>query len=94
MLERKAIDQLEKLFYRFPDLKIFIGSGIITLKAARTILGIDRYLMYDIYAELLSIGAVKGSGATAWRATPALLEYLKLGVVNMQIVEESDVIEL
>jgi len=73
------VERLERLFEKYPKLENFIAAGNITLKAARTILGFaeDRHLMYDIYAELLEIGAVEGTGAVSWRATPELKTYMK-----------------
>ena len=70
-------EKLEQLFFRFPKLPGFISAGVVTLKAARMILDIDRWLMYEIFTELLQIGAVKGAGSVSWRATAELVEYLK-----------------
>jgi hypothetical protein len=71
------IERLEKLFQKYPKLENFIGAGMVTLKAARNILELDRWLMYDVYTELLDIGAVRGTGATSWRATDECLKYLE-----------------
>lgn len=67
----------EKWLTRYPKLENFIAAGTISLKAAREILGVDRYFMYDIYKELLAGGVVTASGTNAWRATAELKEYLK-----------------
>lgn len=67
----------EKWLTRYPKLENFIAAGTISLKAAREILEVDRYFMYDIYKELLAGGAVTASGTNAWRATAELKEYLK-----------------
>lgn len=66
-----------KWFEKYPVLENFIGAGTISLKAAREILDVDRYFMYDIFKELLVAGAVTSSGANAWRATPELKEFLR-----------------
>lgn len=66
-----------KWFKRYPDLEKFIGAGTISLKAAREIIDVDRYFMYDIYKELLVAGAVTSCGNNTFRATPALKELLK-----------------
>jgi len=69
--------KLEKLFKKYPQLEGFITAGTISLKAARTILDIDRWLMYDIFVELIAIKAVKGAGPVSWRATDDLREYMR-----------------
>lgn len=70
-------EKVEAIFAKYPALKSFIAAGIVTLKAARTILDVDRWLMFDIYTQLLEAGAVVGTGSASWRASPALLEYLE-----------------
>lgn len=67
----------EKWLTRYPKLENFIAAGTISLKAAREILDVDRYFMYDIYKELLAGGVVTASGTNAWRATAELKKYLK-----------------
>ena len=67
----------EKWLTRYPKLENFIAAVTISLKAAREILDVDRYFMYDIYKELLAGGVVTASGTNAWRATAELKEYLK-----------------
>ena len=66
-----------KWFEKFPKLETFIGAGTISLKMSREILGIDRWLMYDIFCELVTAGAVTPSGSNGFRATPALQELLR-----------------
>lgn len=66
-----------KYFEKYPKFEDFIGAGTISLKMAREILDIDRWLMYDIFCELVTIGAVTASGANGFRATKQLQEFLK-----------------
>lgn len=68
---------VEKWFNKYPKLETFIAAGTISLKAAREILDVDRYHMYDIFKELLVAGAVSSSGTNAWRATSELKQFLK-----------------
>lgn len=74
MLDKKVVD---KWLNRFPILENFIDAGTISMKRAREILDIDRYLMKDIYGELLVAGAIRACSSNTWRATPELKEYLK-----------------
>jgi hypothetical protein len=76
-LSKLDIVKLEEIFIQHPKLISFIHAGTITLKAARTILDLDRWLMYGLFTNLLEIGAVYAAGAAAWKATPALIKYLK-----------------
>lgn len=66
-----------KWFEKYPKLEDFIAAGTISLKAAREILEVDRYFMFDIYKELLACGAVKGCGSNSFRATPELRDFLQ-----------------
>lgn len=66
-----------KYFEKYPKFETFIGAGTISLKMAREILDIDRYLMYDIFCELVTAGAVTSSGANGFRATKQLQQLLR-----------------
>lgn len=66
-----------KYFEKFPNFETFIGAGTISLKMSREILDIDRYLMYQIFCELVTAGAVTSSGANGFRATPSLQAFLR-----------------
>lgn len=66
-----------KWFQKYPALENFIGAGTISLKAAREILQIDRYFMYDIYLELLEAGAIHGVGTNSFKASPELKQLLE-----------------
>ena len=68
---------LERCFEKFPKLAQFIAAGTISLKMSREILGIDRYLMTDIFYELVCMGAVNSYGNNCWRATPECQQYIK-----------------
>lgn len=61
---------------KYPKLLNFADSGTVSLKAARTILGIDKWLMYEIFVDLLGAGAVNQAGAASWRATADFRSWL------------------
>jgi len=63
---------VEKYLDKYPKFEHFIGAGTISLRMSREILDIDRYLMYDIFKELVVAGAVTAVGGSAWRATKEL----------------------
>lgn len=66
-----------KYFEKYPKFETFIGAGTISLKMSREILDIDRYLMYDIFCELVTAGAITSSGANGFRATKQLQQFLR-----------------
>lgn len=70
-------DVVLKYFVKYPKFETFIGAGTISLKMSREILDIDRYLMYAIFCELVTAGAVTSSGANGFRATKQLQEFLR-----------------
>lgn len=73
-MNKKVVD---KWLDAYPQLKYLLCAGTISLKAVRVALNIDRDFAYQIYLDLLQAGAIKGCGATTFRATPALKEYVE-----------------
>lgn len=68
---------VEPILKKFPELDVALRAGIVSLKMTRDLLGIDRYLMQDIYKDLIKAGAVVGVSSSCFRASPAMQEYLK-----------------
>ncbi len=71
------IDSVEDWLTRFPKLENFIDAGTISLKSARSILGLTRAEMYCVFMDLLEAGAVSMRSSNSWYATKELREYLK-----------------
>ena len=71
------VEEVEKMFSRYPKWPTIICAGTLSLKATRDILGIDRYECYNAYLDMLEAGAVYGSGSNMYRASPALKEYMQ-----------------
>lgn len=69
-------ESVAQIFKKYPELEHFICAGTISLKMAREILDIDRYLMSDIYKRLLMAGAVTSCNSSAWRATAELKKFV------------------
>lgn len=69
-------DIVIKTFEQYKELEKIICAGTVSLKATRELLGIDRYECYQMYLDLLSAGAIYGSGSNCYRATPELKEYV------------------
>lgn len=70
------VELVTKRFQQYPKLNNFIAAGTISLKAARTILGISKDEMYDLYLELLQAGAIVGVGYNCFRASDDLKNFL------------------
>lgn len=68
---------VDKWFDLYPKLELIICAGMISLKDCREIIGIDRYMMRDVYLDLLEAQAVYSSGSSSFRATKELKEYVK-----------------
>ncbi|OQA51148.1 MAG: hypothetical protein BWY47_00195 [Bacteroidetes bacterium ADurb.Bin302] len=77
MLNTKEVD---KFIEKYPQLKQLLRSGSLTPKVTRIILDIDRWLMEELYAQMLLAGAIKGYASGSFRATEECLEYLERSV--------------
>lgn len=74
MLDTAKLDvQLKK----YPKLTLILRSGVVSLKMARRLLDLDKWLMEDLYAELLEARAVKGVSSGTFKATPTAIAYLE-----------------
>lgn len=76
MIELKT-DIVEEVITKYPELGVILRAGVVSIKLTREMLDIDRYLMQDIYKKLIQAGAVVGVSSSCFRASPAMLEYLK-----------------
>lgn len=76
MIELKT-DIVEEIITKYPELGVILRAGVVSIKLTREMLDIDRYLMQDIYKKLIQAGAVVGVSSSCFRASPAMLEYLK-----------------
>lgn len=70
-------DRLDKLLDKYPKLSLILRSGVISMKMTRRLLDLDKWLMEDLYAELLESRAVKGVSSGTFRATPTTIAYLE-----------------
>lgn len=70
------IELIKIRFKQYPKLQTFVTAGTISLKAARTILDIDKDTMYELYLELLQAGAIIGVGYNCFRASDTLKDWM------------------
>ena len=52
LFDRKKV---EKILDRYPQLEIVLSSGMVSKKLCRELLDIDKWLMDDLYKDLLEI---------------------------------------
>lgn len=71
------IDRFEQLIAKYPKLSLILRSGVVSMKMARRLLDLDKWLMEDLYAELLEARAIKGVSSSTFRATPVAIAYLE-----------------
>lgn len=61
-------DKVIAILDKYPKLEIILSSGMVSKKLCRELLDIDKWLMDDIYKELLLAGAIKGTSSSSFRA--------------------------
>lgn len=70
-------ERLNKQLNKYPQLNLVLRSGVISCRMARRLLNIDRWMMEDLYAELLESEAVKGVSSGNFKATQEAIVYLE-----------------
>lgn len=77
----------EKVLESFPVLSIALQSGVVSMKMVRELMDVDRWIMQDIYKELVLAGAVVGVSSSTFKASPAMLKYLREKRAKEGVVE-------
>lgn len=60
--------KVEKILDKYPQLEIVLSSGMVSRKLCRELLDIDKWLMDELYKDLLLAGAIKGTSSSSFRA--------------------------
>lgn len=71
------VKKLDELLDTYPQLEIILLSGMVSMKMCRELLNIDRWLMNDIYKELVLAQAVTGISSSCFRAKPDAITRIK-----------------
>lgn len=82
LFDRKKV---EKILDRYPQLEIVLSSGMVSKKLCRELLDIDKWLMDELYKDLLLAGAIKGTSSSSFKAkddTLALIRERRAKVEN------------
>lgn len=69
--------KVEKILDKYPQLEIVMLGGMVSKKLCRELLDIDRWLMDDVYKELLLAGAISGTSSSSFRAKADTLTLIK-----------------
>ena len=70
-------EKVEKVFDKYPQLEIVLSGGMVSKKLCRELLDIDKWLMDEIYKELLLAGAIKGVSSSSFRAKDDTLALIR-----------------
>lgn len=70
-MNNKDFDEykVRELLMKYPDLRKAFNAGLISRRLCRDILGITKWEMDDLYADLARAGAIKVLSSSAFRAT-------------------------
>ena len=74
LFDRKKV---EKILDRYPQLEIALSSGMVSKKLCRELLDIDKWLMDDLYKDLLLAGAIKGTSSSSFKAKDDTLALIR-----------------
>lgn len=69
--------KFETLLDKYPQLEIILLSGVVSIKMCRELLDIDKWLMQDLYKELVLMQAVTGISSSNFRAKPDAVLIIK-----------------
>ena len=70
-------EKVERILNNYPLLETILSSGMVSKKMCRELLEIDKWLMDDLYKELMLAGAVKGLSSSTFRAKEDTLLLIK-----------------
>ena len=70
-------ERLERVLERYPLLATLLLAGVLSFKMTRELLDIDRWLMQDVYKELILAEAVVGTSSSCFKATSSCILYLQ-----------------
>ncbi len=70
-------EKVEAIFNKYPQLEVVLSGGMVSRKLCRELLDIDKWLMDEIYKELILAGAIKGTSSSSFRAKDDTLTLIK-----------------
>ena len=70
-------EAVERILNKYPQLEVILSSGMVSKKLCRELLDIDKWLMDDLYKDLLLAGAIKGTSSSSFRAKEDTLALIR-----------------
>ena len=69
--------KVETVLNKYPQLEIILSSGMVSKKLCRELLDIDKWLMDDLYKDLVLAGAINGTSSSSFRAKQDTLNLIR-----------------
>ena len=69
--------KVETVLNKYPQLEIILSSGMVSTKLCRELLDIDKWLMDDLYKDLVLAGAINGTSSSSFRAKQDTLNLIR-----------------
>lgn len=70
-------EKVERILNNYPQLEIVLLGGMVSKKLCRELLDIDKWLMDDLYKDLLLAGAIKGVSSSMFKAKDDTLALIR-----------------
>lgn len=81
---------VEKIVDKYPKLEVALLGGVVSMKMIRELIDIDRWLMQDIYKELIMAQAVEGVSSSCFKATKECRAYLQEHIIKREMEEQTN----
>lgn len=82
--------EVGKVVDKYPQLEVALLAGVVSMKMIRELIDVDRWLMQDIYKQLVMAGAVEGTSSSCFKATKECRTYLQERLVRKGIENETN----
>jgi hypothetical protein len=82
--------EVSKIVDKYPELEVALLAGVVSMKMIRELIDVDRWLMQDIYKQLVMAGAVVGTSSSCFKATKECRIYLQERLVKKGVEKEND----
>lgn len=73
---------VDKIVDKYPELEISLLAGVVSMKMIRELIDVDRWLMQDIYKQLVMAGAVEGVSSSCFKASPECRVHLQERIIK------------
>lgn len=81
--------EVSRVVDKYPKLEVALLAGVVSMKMIRELIDVDRWLMQDIYKQLVMAGAVEGTSSSCFKATKECRAYLQERIIKRSISNEN-----